>query len=119
MNDTLRWVYESTFGRLNNSYSKMLTFSGVTQAVVGMVTGSGFGLHGFLVLYVIILVALGMILDSVSILLIVVPLILPAATSFGIDLIWFGIITVVAVEIGLLTPPFGLSVYVIESTLGD
>jgi tripartite ATP-independent transporter DctM subunit len=100
-------------------YSKMLTFSGVTQAVVGMVAGAGFGLYGFLVLYVIVLIALGMILDSVSILLIVVPLILPAVANFGIDLIWFGIITVVAVEIGLLTPPFGLSVYVIESTLGD
>ena len=100
-------------------YSKMLTFSGVTQAVVGMVTDTGFGLYGFLVLYVVILVALGMILDSVSILLIVIPLILPAANNFGIDLIWFGIITVVAVEIGLLTPPFGLSVYVIESSLAD
>jgi len=100
-------------------YSKMLTFSGVTQALVGAITGSGFGLYGFLVLYVIALIALGMILDSVSILLIVIPLILPAAASFGIDLIWFGIITVVSVEIGLLTPPFGLSVYVIESSLGD
>ena len=70
-------------------------------------------------LYVVALVALGMILDSVSILLIVIPLILPAAANFGVDLIWFGIITVVAVEIGLLTPPFGLSVYVIESSLGD
>ena len=100
-------------------YSKMLTFSGVTQALVGAITGSGFGLYGFLVLYVIALILLGMILDSVSILLIVIPLILPAATSFGVDLVWFGIITVVAVEIGLLTPPFGLSVYVIESSLGD
>ena len=100
-------------------YSKMLIFSGVTQAIVGMVTDAGLGLYGFLVFYVIILVALGMILDSVSILLIVTPLILPAVSNFGIDLIWFGIITVVAVEIGLLTPPFGLSVYVIESALGD
>ena len=100
-------------------YSKMLTFSGVTQALVGSITSAGLGIFGFLVLYVVVLVALGMILDSVSILLIVTPLILPAVTNFGIDLIWFGIITVVAVEIGLLTPPFGLSIYVIESTLGD
>lgn len=100
-------------------YSKMLTFSGVTQGVMGWVTSSGFELYGFLVFYVVVLIALGMILDSISILLIVTPLVLPAAANFGIDLIWFGIITVVAVEIGLLTPPFGLSVYVIESTLGD
>jgi len=38
---------------------------------------------------------------------------------FGVDLVWFGIVTIIAVEIGLLTPPFGLSVYVIKSTLED
>jgi len=44
---------------------------------------------------------------------------LPIAETFNLNLIWFGVITVVAVEIGLLTPPFGLSVYVIKSTLND
>jgi TRAP-type C4-dicarboxylate transport system permease large subunit len=44
---------------------------------------------------------------------------LPLAEQFGMNLIWFGVVTVVAVEIGLLTPPFGLSVYVIKSTLQD
>ena len=44
---------------------------------------------------------------------------LPIAEQFGMNLIWFGVVTVVAVEIGLLTPPFGLSVYVIKSTLQD
>jgi TRAP-type mannitol/chloroaromatic compound transport system permease large subunit len=51
--------------------------------------------------------------------LITVPLVLPSMIGFGIDLIWFGIVTVVAVEIGLLTPPFGISVFVIKSTLDD
>ena len=62
---------------------------------------------------------LGTILDSSSILLIVLPLMIPVATELGIDLIWFGIVTVIAVEIGLLTPPLGLSVYVIKGTLND
>ena len=44
---------------------------------------------------------------------------LPMAEQYGLNLIWFGVVTVVAVEIGLLTPPFGLSVYVIKSTLQD
>jgi len=51
--------------------------------------------------------------------LICLPLVLPIAEGFGMNLIWFGIVTIVAVEIGLLTPPFGLSVYVVKSTLND
>jgi TRAP-type mannitol/chloroaromatic compound transport system permease large subunit len=51
--------------------------------------------------------------------LILVPLMLPVMTTLGVDLVWFGIITVIAVEIGLLTPPFGISVYVIKATLDD
>jgi TRAP-type mannitol/chloroaromatic compound transport system permease large subunit len=59
------------------------------------------------------------VLDSTSILLILLPLALPVAAALGANLIWFGIITVVGVEIGLLTPPLGLSVYVIKSSLDD
>jgi TRAP-type mannitol/chloroaromatic compound transport system permease large subunit len=51
--------------------------------------------------------------------LIVQPLLLPVAKDLGIDLVWFGVITVIAVEIGLLTPPFGLSVYTVRRTLAD
>jgi len=51
--------------------------------------------------------------------LITLPLVLPIAQQLGIDLIWFGVITVLAVEIGLLTPPLGISVYVIKSALDD
>ena len=50
--------------------------------------------------------------------LIVLPLMLPVAEQFGLDLIWFGVITVVAVEIGLLTPPFGMLLYVTNALVG-
>jgi TRAP-type C4-dicarboxylate transport system permease large subunit len=62
---------------------------------------------------------MGTVLDSTSIMLIVLPLVLPIVTGFGADLIWFGIVTIIAVEIGLLTPPLGIAVYVIKSTLDD
>jgi TRAP-type C4-dicarboxylate transport system permease large subunit len=58
-----------------------------------------------------------MIIDSSSIMLIMVPLFLPLLKAFEVDMVWFGVITVVATEIGLLTPPFGLSVFVVHSTL--
>ena len=75
--------------------------------------------RGFLMLYVTILLALGMILDSSSILLIMTPIAVPIAADLGFNLIQFGIITVIAVEVGLLTPPFGISVFTVKSTLND
>ena len=70
-----------------------------------------------LAFYVLVVIILGTIVDSVSIMLIMVPLFLGALKFFEIDLVWFGIITVIATEIGLLTPPLGLSVFVVHSTL--
>ena len=70
-------------------------------------------------LYVILVILLGTIIDPASIILIVVPLFLSAIEGFGSSLVWFGIITVVAAEIGLLTPPLGISCFVIKSTLRD
>ena len=100
-------------------YTRMLAMSGMPQFLVEQMTQMGLGPTGFLFIYVGFIILLGMIIDSSSILLIVLPLMLPIAEQFGMNLIWFGVVTVVAVEIGLLTPPFGLSVYVIKSTLQD
>ena len=100
-------------------YTRMLAMSGMPQFLLESMTHAGLGATAFLMVYVLIVIALGMVVDSSSILLIVLPLMLPLAEQFGMNLIWFGVVTVVAVEIGLLTPPFGLSVYVIKSTLQD
>ena len=78
-----------------------------------------FLLGGFLAFYILIIVLLGMILDSSSILLIMTPVAAPIAAGLGMNLIHFGVITVLAVEIGLLTPPFGLSIFTVKSTLND
>ena len=102
-----------------NMYSKMLAFSLIPQELLSIIRGFGVEFVPFLLLFVALLLVLGMILDSISILLIVIPLVLPVVRGFGVDLVWFGIITVIAVEIGLLTPPFGLSVYVVKSTISD
>ncbi|MCV6594173.1 MAG: TRAP transporter large permease [Silicimonas sp.] len=100
-------------------YSRMLAFSGLPGTFGAMVTDADLGLIGLICLYVLVVILFGMLLDSSSIMLILVPLMLPIVTSMGVDLVWFGIVTVIAVEIGLLTPPFGMSVYVIKSTLQD
>ncbi|WP_297340911.1 TRAP transporter large permease, partial [Pseudophaeobacter sp.] len=100
-------------------YSRMLAFSGVPRTFGTMVATAEISLLAIILLYVVVVILFGMILDSGSIMLILVPLMLPVMVSMNVDLVWFGVITVIAVEIGLLTPPFGISVYVIKSSLND
>jgi tripartite ATP-independent transporter DctM subunit len=100
-------------------YSRMLALSGMPGAMTEGITVFGLGPWGFLAAYLAIVLALGCIIDSVSIMLIMLPIVLPVARGFGMDIIWFGVVTVVAVEIGLLTPPFGVSVYTVNSALND
>jgi len=102
-----------------NLYSRMLTLTGIPQAVSGYIVAAELGMFAFLAVYLLILIVLGMFLDSVSIMLVVLPLMLPVVSALGGDLIWFGIVTTIAVEIGLLTPPFGLAVYVVKGTLPE
>ncbi|SHF55650.1 TRAP transporter, DctM subunit [Loktanella atrilutea] len=100
-------------------YSRMLSIAGLPNAIADLVRSGGFSPLGFLFFYSVIILAMGMILDSTSILLIMVPIAAPIAQGLGIDLSHFGIITVLAVEIGLLTPPFGISVFTVHNTLND
>jgi tripartite ATP-independent transporter DctM subunit len=98
-------------------YSRMLGLSGLPNELASVFESSGAGFYGLLTIYVIIVLVLGTIVDSISIMLIMVPLFIAALKSFQIDLVWFGVITVVATEVGLLTPPFGLAAFVVHSTL--
>lgn len=100
-------------------YARFLALSGLPTAVTEWAIAQDLGVTGFVLLYCLILVVLGTILDSSSIMMITLPLVLPIAQALQIDLIWFGIVTVLAVEIGLLTPPLGLSVFVIKGALDD
>jgi tripartite ATP-independent transporter DctM subunit len=98
-------------------YSRMLALTGIPASVTESITTVGLGAGGFMIAYVSLVILLGCIIDSVSIMLIVLPIVLPTVRGFGLDIVWFGVITVVAVEIGLLTPPFGVSVYTVKSAL--
>ncbi|MFK7857093.1 MAG: TRAP transporter large permease [Granulosicoccus sp.] len=100
-------------------YSRMLSLSGLPAEIGNFLTSSGLSYWSTIVAYIGVLILLGAILDSASIMLIMVPLMLPMMLGLDVNLIWFGIVTVLAVEIGLLTPPFGLAVFVIKNTLQD
>jgi C4-dicarboxylate transporter DctM subunit len=100
-------------------FSRMLTLTELPQDMAAFLGSTGLGLAGFLAAYLVLLIVLGMLLDSTSIMLIMLPLALPVAAALGANLVWFGIVTTIAIEIGLLTPPFGLSVYVIKASMAD
>ncbi len=103
-----------------NVYGRMLALSGLPQQMGELIGAAELGFYGFMALYIVLLIILGMFLDSTSIILIVLPFVLTIVQSYpNVDLVWFGIVTVIAVEMGLLTPPLGLSCYVVHSTLGD
>lgn len=100
-------------------FSRMLALSGVPRTLAEFFLSGPVGPYGFLLIYLVLIILLGCLIDSISIMLILLPIALPVATEAGFDLIWFGVLTVVAVETGLLTPPFGLSVYTIKSAMDD
>lgn len=100
-------------------YSRMLALSGLPSDLGEWISQAEIGLYGILTIYVILLILMGTILDTTSIILIMVPLFIPVMEPYGINLVWFGIVTIVGAEIGLLTPPLGIACYVIKSTLAD
>ena len=100
-------------------YSRMLGLAGLPNQLQDLLVGSDATFWVIMLLYVLLMLFLGTLLDTASIILIVVPLFLPLAEALDMSLIWFGIITVVGAEIGLLTPPLGISCFVIKSTIDD
>ncbi|MEV8468992.1 TRAP transporter large permease subunit [Fluviibacterium sp. DFM31] len=100
-------------------YSRMLGMAGLPNQLQDLLAGSEASFWGIMILYILLMLFLGTLLDTASIILIVVPLFLPLVEALDMSLIWFGIVTVVGAEIGLLTPPLGISCFVIKSTLND
>jgi tripartite ATP-independent transporter DctM subunit len=100
-------------------YSQMLTLSGLPYAVGQWLQNAQLGLAAVLVGYLVVIIVLGCFLDSVSIMLIVLPFVLPVFDAFGVNFIWLGLISVIAIEIGLLTPPLGIAVFVVKANLED
>lgn len=100
-------------------YSRALSLAGVPLAVGGFFGSLSDNMIVVLLFYILLILLLGTIIDSVSILLIMVPIFLPIMGLFDVDPIWFGIVTIIAVEVGLLTPPLGMACFVVKGCLED
>ncbi|MBE2243049.1 MAG: TRAP transporter large permease subunit [Burkholderiaceae bacterium] len=107
------------------TFSQILAFSGATDGLVDLVANSGLSAFGLVVGMVLILLFLGCFVDQVSMLMITIPLFIPLAQHAGIDLLWLGVLYLLTMEIGFLTPPFGLLLFVMKGvappqiTLGE
>jgi len=97
----------------------MLGIAGIPNALGDFLETYQLGFGAVMVMLVALMLFLGTLLDTASIILIVVPLFLPIVEPLGVNLVWFGIIVVIGAEIGLLTPPLGISCFVIKSTVND
>jgi TRAP-type C4-dicarboxylate transport system permease large subunit len=73
---------------------------------------------GFLVFTMVLFLLLGCVLDATTIILVIIPLFLPSARALGVDLIHFGVISVVNCMIGMITPPYGMLLFVVNGTTG-
>lgn len=100
-------------------YARVLSTTGVTGAVQAMFRDSGLSPHEILTLMIVVWFVLGCLIDSISIILLTVPVFAPIATSLGFDPLAFAIVGIIAIETGLLTPPFGILVFTVKAALPD
>lgn len=100
-------------------YSRVLTMTGFTRTAQELLLGTGLGPGGVLLLMVLVWFVLGCLIDSISIMLLTVPIFYPIAVALGYEPLAFAIIGIVAIETGLLTPPFGLLVFTVKAAIQD
>jgi len=100
-------------------YAQMLTLSGLPYTVGQWLQNAQLPFLVILVGYLVVVIILGCFLDSVSIMLIVLPFVIPVFETFDVNIVWFGLISIIAIEIGLLTPPLGLAVFVVKANMED
>ena len=100
-------------------YSRTLAMTGVTNGIQDLFLGAGLTPVLIVAIMVLVWFLLGMVIDSISIMLLTVPIFAPIAEALGYDPIAFSIIGILAIEAGLLTPPFGLLVYTVKAAMQD
>jgi C4-dicarboxylate transporter DctM subunit len=110
-------VFTVLIGALLFGY--FLTVTQVPQKVTIFLTGLGLGRFGVLALIMVMYLVLGCLMDAMAMIILTIPIIFPVITTLGFDPIWFGVIIVMTVELGLIHPPVGMNVFVIKTVVPD
>ena len=106
-------IYTVLIGAILFGY--FLAITQTPQKIAAWLSGLDLGAHGTLALILIFFIVMGCILDAMAMVILLVPIVFPVITQLGFDPIWFGVIIVMTVELGLITPPVGMNVFVINS----
>jgi len=103
----------------SSSFSQILGFSGATQALSAMVAGSELSATYVLILMLGMMLILGFFMDQVSIMMLTLPIFMPIIGIMHVDPVWFGVMVLIVLEMGLCTPPFGLLLFVMQAVVPD
>lgn len=99
----------------STTFAQLLSFSGASTGFLTLIKGMDLSPGLLVISMLIILLLLGMVLDQISMMMIALPFFIPLANAVGVDTVWLGVMILMALEIGLLTPPFGLLLIVMQS----
>jgi C4-dicarboxylate transporter DctM subunit len=100
-------------------FGYFLTVTQTPQKVTEFVTSLGLGRYGVLILIMLMYLVLGCLMDAMAMIILTIPIIFPVITALGFDPVWFGVIIVMTVELGLIHPPVGMNVFVIKTVVQD
>jgi tripartite ATP-independent transporter DctM subunit len=100
-------------------FGYFLTVTQTPQKVTAFLTALGLGRYGVLALIMLMYIVLGCLMDSLAMIILTIPIIFPVISQLGFDPIWFGVIIVMTVELGLIHPPVGMNVFVIKSVVQE
>jgi TRAP-type C4-dicarboxylate transport system permease large subunit len=96
------------------TFSQVLSFSGVVNGLIEVVTAMGLSVNALIIAMLLILLFLGCFVDQVSMMLITLPFFMPLLQRYAVDPIWFGVLFLICMQLGLLTPPFGLLLFTMK-----
>jgi tripartite ATP-independent transporter DctM subunit len=100
-------------------FGYFLTVTQAPQKLTELLTGLGLGRYGVLTLMMLMYLVLGCLMDALAMIILTVPIVFPVIKELGFDPIWFGVIIVMTVELGLIHPPVGMNIFVIKSVIDD
>ncbi len=101
-----------------NIFGYFLAVTGISHSLAGFLAGMEISKYVILIIIMVIYVILGMFMDTMAMILITVPIFYPVIMQLGFDPIWFGILLVTLCEVGMITPPVGMNLYVIAGISG-
>lgn len=114
---TTATLFIAIFGAL--VFAQFINLSGMPYDILDAIDEMNLTPWQLVLVIALIAVLMGMIFESIGILLLLVPVFLPALYESGVDMIWFGIVVVLVTELGLITPPIGMNVFVVKSVMPD